>query len=118
MKCDLHVLGLHEAWSGVEGNFLEKLLFSNGFLPRGGGGGTRIIFWRGVRPKVWNPYPYLRIFHPQKTADFTVFFEIFVKDPFLRVFLPQKWLILHFFRNFCEMGPSSKDFFDQNGAHV
>ena len=36
-------------------------------------GGTRIIFGQSVQPKVWNPYPYLRIFHPQKTADFTFF---------------------------------------------
>ena len=27
-----------------------------------GEGGTQIIFWRSVRPEVWNPYPYLRIF--------------------------------------------------------
>ena len=33
------------------------------------------------------------------------------RDPFLRVFLPQKWLILQFFRKFCEMGHSSKYFF-------
>ena len=68
-----------------------------------GGRGTRIIFWRGVRPKVWNPFPYLRIFLPQKTADFKGFFfsEIFAnRGPFLRVFLPQKWLILHFFLQF------------------
>ena len=52
------------------------------------GGGTRIIFWRGVWPEVWNPYPYLRIFLPQKTADLKLFFEIFAnRDPFLRVFL-------------------------------
>ena len=77
-------------------------------------GGTRIIFWRGVRPEVWNPYPYLRIFLPQKTADLKLFFEIFAnRDPFLRVFSTSKWLILPFFCNFCEMGPSSKDFFDQ-----
>ena len=51
------------------------------------GGGTQIIFWQGLRPEVWNPYPYLRCFLPQK-----------------RLFLP-------IFRNFCEMGPSSKDSF-------
>ena len=45
---------------------LEKLQ-----LPQGV---TQIIFWQGVWPKVWNPYPYLRIFLPQKkTADLTVF---------------------------------------------
>ena len=36
-------------------------------------GGTRIIFWWGVLPEVWNPYPYLRIILPQKMADLTVF---------------------------------------------
>ena len=87
------------------------------------GGGTRIIFWRGVRPEVWNPYPYLRIFLSSKNGwfngffrnfrksgpiskgfststrtDFTIFFAIFVKwDPLLRIFLTK-------------MGPMSKDF--------
>ena len=77
---------------------------------------TQIIFWRGVGPKFWNPYPCF----PSKTADFYGFFpKIFAnRDSFLRVFLPQKCLILQFFRNFCEMGPSSKDLFGQNGIHV
>ena len=86
------------------------------------GGGTRIIFWRGVRPEVWNPYPYLRIFLPQKTADLKLFFEIFAnRDPFLRVFLPQNGWFYHFFAIFAKwdpllrifltkMGPMSKDF--------
>ena len=30
---------------------------------------TQIIFWWAVRPKVWNPYPSLKIFLPQKMAD-------------------------------------------------
>ena len=38
--------------------------------------------------------------------------------PISRDFLPQKWLILLFFQNICEMGPSSKYFLDQNGTHV
>ena len=81
--------------------------------PNRPGGGTQIIFWRGVRPEVWNPYPYLRIFLPQKTADLKLFFEIFAnRDPFLRVFLPQNGWFYHFFAIFCEMGPSSKDLFD------
>ena len=84
-----------------------------------GGGGTRIIFWRSVRPEVWNTYPYLRIFLTQKNDWIDSFFEIFAnRDPFLRVFLPEKRLILAFFRKFCEIGPSSKDFFDQSGTHV
>ena len=85
-------------------------------------GDTRIIFWRGVRPEVWNPYPYLRIFFPQKTADLKLFFEIFAnRDPFLRVFLPQNGWFYHFFAIFAKwdpllriclskMGPMSKDF--------
>ena len=88
---------------------------------RGGGGGTQIIFWRGVRPEVWNAYLYLRIFLPQKTAD-KLFFEIFAnRDPFLRVFLPQNGWFYHFFMIFAKwdpllrifltkMGPMSKDF--------
>ena len=86
------------------------------------GGGTRIIFWRDVRPEVWNPYPYLRIFLPQKTADLKLFFEIFAnRDPFLRVFLPQNGWFYHYFVIFAKwdpllrifltkMGPMSKDF--------
>ena len=31
------------------------------------------FFDGSVRPKVWNPYPYLRIFLPQKTTDLTGF---------------------------------------------
>ena len=85
-------------------------------------GGTRIIFWRGVWPEVWNPYPYLRIFLPQKTADLKLFFEIFAnRDPFLRIFLPQNGWFYHFFAIFAKwdpllrifltkMGPMSKDF--------
>ena len=85
-------------------------------------GGTRIIFWRSVRPEVWNPYPYLRIFLPQKMADLKLFFEIFTnRDPFLRVFLPQNGWFYHFFAIFAKwdpllrifltkMGPMSKDF--------
>ena len=70
------------------------------------GGGTRIIFWRGVRPEVWNPYPYLRIFLPQKTADLKLFFEIFAnRDPFLRVFLPQNDWFYHFFAIFAKWDP-------------
>ena len=49
-------------------------------------GGTQIIFDRGVQPAVWNPYPYLRIF------------------------LPQKRLIWQFFWNFRKLRPISKGF--------
>ena len=37
------------------------------------GGGTRMIFRRGVRPEVWNLYPFPRIFLPQKMAAFNFF---------------------------------------------
>ena len=61
--------------------------FKNTILP----GDTRIIFLKGVRPEVRNPYPYLRIFLPQKTADLTFFFKIFPnRDPFLRIFCLKK----------------------------
>ena len=36
-----------------------------------GEGVTQIIFDEIMRPVVWNPYPYLRIFLPQKMADLT-----------------------------------------------
>ena len=69
----------------------------------------------GVQPEVWNPYPYLRIFLSRKMADLAdspppqIFENL---GPISKGFLPQKWLILQFFfHNFCEMGPSSKDFF-------
>ena len=68
--------------------------------------------------EVWGPSSETRThFSPSKTADFYVFFpKIFAnRDSFLRVFLPQKCLILQFFRNFCEMGPSSKDFLAKMG---
>ena len=76
----------------------------------------RVLEWffdGSCNPRSEFPYPYLRIFLPQKTADFTDFFfsEVFTNwDPFLRLFLPQKWLILQFFRNICKMGSSFKDF--------
>ena len=54
-------------------------------------GGTRIIFWWGVRPEVWNPLSISKEFSPSKNSWFYSFFKIFANhDPFLRVFLPQK----------------------------
>ena len=68
-------------------------------------GGTRIIFWRGVQPEVWNPYPYLRIFLPQKTADLNLFFRNFRKSgPISKGFSTSKWLILPFFLRFLRNG--------------
>lgn len=40
------------------------------------GGVLKLFLDGGVRPEVWNPYPYLRIFLPPKTADLTVFSQI------------------------------------------
>ena len=54
-------------------------------------GGTQFIFWQGVRPEVWNLYPYLMIFLPHKNGWFHVFF--------------------FFFWNFHKSGPISKGFF-------
>ena len=82
------------------------------------GGSTQIIFWGGEWPKVWNPY-LSKDSSPSKNGWFNCFFKIVVtRYPFLRVFLPYKQLILWFFHDFCEMGPSSKDFFDQHGTQV
>ena len=74
-------------------------------------GGTQIIFWRGLRPEVWNPYPYLRIFVPQKYG----WFDCLKIGTHFKGFLSQKWLIFQFFHTFCEMGPSSKDFLTKIG---
>ena len=81
----------------------------------GGGGYSQMIFWKGVQPKVWNPYPYLK-FSSSKNGWFDWFFKIFAnQDPFLRVFRPQKWLILQVFCNFCEMAQFNF-FLDQMGS--
>ena len=72
--------------------------FKNTILPED----TRIIFLKGVRPEVRNPYTYLRIFLPQKTADLTFFFQNFSKSRHIsKDFLPQKngWFY-HFFSQF------------------
>ena len=97
-------------------------------------------FLTGCGARGLKPLPISRDFSPQKTADVPFFFFfnfrkisllkkrlmflfffflIFAnRDLFLRVFLPQSGRFLQLFCNFCEMGPSSKDFFDQNGTHV
>ena len=72
-----------------------------------GEGGARIIYGVWVS-EVWNPYPYLRIFLPQKWLIWLFFLE---RYPFLRVFYLQNgW-----FFNFYEMGPCSKDFLTKIG---
>ena len=83
-----------------------ELGHSNFNFNRGGGGGTWIFFWRGVRPKFWNPYPYLRIFLPQKRLIWLFFFF------FLQIgthFSTSKTADFTSFCNFCENGSSSKD---------
>ena len=57
-------------------------------------GGTQIIFWRGVRPEIWNPYPYLRGFFSLKNGWFDCFF----------------FFLLLFFWHFRKSGPISKHF--------
>ena len=84
---------------------------SSGNVPGWGGGGTRIIFWRGVLPKFWNPYPYLRIFLPQKRLIWLFIRNFRKSGPISKGFLPLKRLILQIFREFCEIEPSSKEFF-------
>ena len=56
----------------------------------------KLFFWRGVRPEVWNPNPYLRIFLTPKMADYIrQYFKIFANsDSYLRVFVPEKRLTL------------------------
>ena len=81
---------------------------------RGGGGGGEEYsnyFWTDCAAQGLKPLPISYDFSQSKSGWIDTFFEIFAnRYPFLRVFLPQKWLILHSFCIFCEMGPSSKDF--------
>ena len=85
------------------------------------GEGTRIIFWWGVRLEVWNPYPYLRIFLPQKTADLKLFSNFRKSGPISKGFSTSNGWFYHFFAIFAKwdpllrifltkMGPMSKDF--------
>ena len=75
-------------------------------------GGYSNYFLTGWAARGLEPLPISKDFSPSKNGWFYSFFKIFAnRDPFLRVFLPTKWLILPFFCNFCEMGPSSKNFF-------
>ena len=78
------------------------------------------MFCWSVRPDVWNPYPYLRIFLAQKTGWIDRFFRNFCKlRPISKGFSTSKMVnFTFFFFKFCEMGPSSKNFFDQNEIHV
>ena len=79
------------------------------------GWGTQIIFLQGCAPRGLKPLPISKDFSPSKIDWFDGFFKIFCK---LGLPVPQKWPILQIFHNFCEMGPTSKDFLDKNGTHV
>ena len=76
-------------------------------------GGYSNYFLMGCAARGLKPIPISKDFSlSKKRLILRFFFEIFINwDPFLRGFLPQKWLILQFYHNFCEMGPSTKDFF-------
>ena len=65
-------------------------------------GGYSNYFWRGVGPKVWHPYPFLKIFCPKKNGWFD-FFNFCKWGPISRVFVPKKWL--HFFAILVECDP-------------
>ena len=83
-----------------------KFKWTNQTTP-GGRGSTQITVWWGVQSEVWKPLSISKDLLPHKTADLTVFKEIFANwDPFLRVFLPQKMSdFTIFFGNSWEMGP-------------
>ena len=49
-------------------------------------GGTQISFWWGVRHKVWNPYPYLRIFLLGEKKQLILLFFFFFFFFFLNFF--------------------------------
>ena len=75
-------------------------------------GSIQIIFWRNVQPEVWNPYPFLRIFLPQKWLIWCFFQNFRKSGPISKGFSASKTADFTFFsRNYGEMGPSSKDFF-------
>ena len=64
-----------------------------------------------MRPEVWNPYAYLRIFLPQKQLIWQSFWNFRQWGPISKGFFYLKTADFTMFCNFCEMGPSSKDFF-------
>ena len=73
-------------------------------------------FLTGCGARVLKPIP---IFLPQKRLIFTVFSPKFLQIGLIsKGFSTTQMLDFTIFRNFCEMGPSSKDFFGQNGTHV
>ena len=73
--------------------------------------GTRIIFWRGVRPKVWNPHPFLRIFFLQNGWFYFFFSKFSQVGTLSKGFFCLKNDQFYNFCNFSKLGPSSIDFF-------
>ena len=86
--CYFCVLSRRYPWKynpnqNIHNHFWLRVCNCSSYLSRGS---TQIIFWWDVQPEVWNSYP------------------------FLRIFLPQKWLIWCFFQNFRKLGPIAKGF--------
>ena len=75
-------------------------------------GGSWIIFWWGCAARGLKLLPISKYFPPSKNSWYDFFFKIFAnQDSFLRVFYFKNGRFYHFFCNFCEIGPSSKDLF-------
>ena len=64
------------------------------------GGILELVFDGGLRPEIWNPYPYLRIFPLQKRLILWFFLKFRKSGPFLKVFLPQKMADFTIFSQF------------------
>ena len=83
----------------------------SGSAPPGGYGN---YFLMGCVTQGLKPLPISKDVSPTMADD--CFFEIFAnRGSILRGFQPKKQLILQFFCNFCETGPSSKDFLTKMG---
>ena len=62
----------------------------------GWGRGTQIIFWWGCATRGLKLLPIFKDFSTSKTADFTIFFAIFMKwDPLLRIVLTKMGPMTH-----------------------
>ena len=96
-------------------NFSSSDTFMKKLTP----GGYSNYFLTGCAARGLKPLPISKDFSPSKNGWFKAFFRNFRKsEPISKGFSTSKWLILPFFCDFREMGPSSKDFFDQNRTHV
>ena len=93
-----------------------QLLYCAVALSCKAGGGYSNYFLMGCAARGLKSLPISKDFSPSKNGWYVGFFEIIANgNAFLRVFLPQKQLILHFFPNFGEMGPSFMDFLIKMG---